>query len=204
MNQQSLYPVSFKDEHGTYEVKIDGKKRLEDAREALLWKLRGEASNYIFIRDVYTFKTGGQWVRDPPSSDLRCRLIKDYKPEDLLELECFVWKNYSNDAPTLNKAPVQSKVIEEQVTAANSGNPKISIYVKPTDTTIGRYIPFSTVLKDLKADLIKMDDALDEKKEYYFRNKGKPVHDERKMLDEIQEMGKVDLELHEKESSGES
>ena len=41
-----LYTVSFKDEYGTYEVSIEGNKRLDDAREMLLWKLRGEASNY--------------------------------------------------------------------------------------------------------------------------------------------------------------
>ena len=93
------------------------------------------------------------------------------------------------------------KVIEEQVSANNSGNPKISIFIKPTNTTIGRYIPYSTVLKDLKVDLVKMDEDLDENKEYYFRCRGKPVHDERKMLDDIQEMGKVDLELHEKEGA---
>ena len=68
---------------------------------------------------------------------------------------------------------------------ANSGNPKLSIKIIPTNTTIGRYIAYSTVLSDLKRDIIKMDDDLDPNAEYYFRCRGKPVHDERKMLDDI-------------------
>ena len=47
-----------------------------------------------------------------------------------------------------------------------------------------------------------MDEGLDPNLDYYFRNRGKPVHDERKMLEDIQEMGKVDLELHEKQNAG--
>ena len=38
--QSNQYKVSFKDEYGTYEVEIQGNKKLEDAREKLLWQLR--------------------------------------------------------------------------------------------------------------------------------------------------------------------
>ena len=97
--EQSLYKVSFKDEYGTYEVMVEGNKRLEDAREMLLWKLRGEASNYMHIRDVYYAKSGEKWVKDPPP-EIRCRKISDYKSEELEDIDCFIWKNFSLDAPT--------------------------------------------------------------------------------------------------------
>ena len=67
----ALYQVTFKDENGTYQVEIEGGKRLDDAREKLLWKLRSEASNYTHVREVYAFKVGDQWVSEPQTKDHR-------------------------------------------------------------------------------------------------------------------------------------
>ena len=94
----------------------------------------------MHIRDVYITQSNNQWVKEGPP-ETRSRQIKEFKPEELENLKCFIWKNFSLDAPRLNAPPADKiKIIEEELNPGNSGNPKVVIFVPPTNTKIVRYI----------------------------------------------------------------
>ena len=217
--RSNQYKVSFKDEQGTYEVEIQGHKKLGDAKQKLLQKLREQAVNYVQIKDVKF------------SQETESTLIQECKPEQLTNIKCFVEKycslkyNYfkaveaklnataPSDEPKKVPAPIKIKVIEEELNTLNSSYPQVTVLVKSTgpacerntlysstDSEIVQYVQFNTTLSEIKAKVFEMEPYLDQSKTFYFTNFGKIVLDEDQMLNDIADMGKVDLVMKEEKA----
>ena len=132
----------------------------------------------MHIKDVYCIKSGKKWVKE--SQETESTLIQEYKPEQLTDIKCFVWKYFNTDAPKLNAPPADKiKVIEEELNTLNSAYPKVSVFVKSTNSQIVQYVQFTATLSEVRAKVFEMDQALDQSKTFYFRNFGKIVHDEK-------------------------